>query len=147
MAFRLATVLALVFVVPASGHELPEGIASVVPDRGIERAVPGFEGISSGFLRGGGFEAEGLFATHATMADGAVFPPHTHPDARFTLVVEGTMFIGVGETFDPARLVAYPEGSMFWTEAGVPHFMQARDGDVSVLDVGAGPTTTEFVSD
>ena len=89
--------------------------------------------------------AAGLYATHARVGAGAVAAPHTPPNALTTVVTSGTAFVGVGEAFDEAALVAYPEGSVFVTEAGVPHFIMARDGDFSILDHGSGPSGTTLV--
>ena len=87
----------------------------------------------------------GLYATHARVRAGAVVPPHVHPNTLTTVVTSGTAYVGVGERFDEAALVAYPEGSVFVTEAGVPHFIAAIDGDFSILDHGSGPSGTTLV--
>ncbi|MEM6550354.1 MAG: cupin domain-containing protein [Pseudomonadota bacterium] len=101
-------------------------------------------GVSSAFVAGR-FGDPGAFAAHATMQAGSVFPPHTHPDARMSLVLEGTMYLGVGGTVDPAAERRFKAGSVAMTPAGVRHWMAARDGDVRVLEIGTGPTVTEWV--
>lgn len=93
----------------------------------------------------GSSREEGLYATHARVRSGAVVPPHTHPITLTTVVTSGTAFVGVGEVFDEAALVAYPAGSVFVTEAGVPHFIAAIDGDFSILDHGSGPSGTTVI--
>ena len=89
--------------------------------------------------------AEGLYTTHARVGDGAVVPPHTHTNTLTTVVTSGTAFVGTGTTFDEDALVAYPEGAFFVTPAGSPHFIMARDGAFSILDHGAGPSSTMFL--
>lgn len=102
------------------------------------------DGVASSFVTGS-FGAAGTFAANATMRDGSLFPPHRHPDARLSVVVSGTMYLGVGETVDPAAEQALTAGALAVTPAGVPHWMAARDGDVTILEIGTGPTRTEWV--
>ncbi|MEM8794277.1 MAG: cupin domain-containing protein [Pseudomonadota bacterium] len=87
----------------------------------------------------GDVKAAGLYATHARAKEGAIIPPHTHPNTLTTWVTSGTVYVGIGEVFDESALVGYPAGTFFVTEAGVPHFIVAKDGEFSVLDHGAGP--------
>lgn len=103
-------------------------------------AVPG---VSSGFLIGS-FGSDGLYGAQGVMRQGAVFPPHAHPDVRLTVVMSGTMYLGHGTAFDESALVAYPEGTVAITPAGTFHFMAAPDGDVSVLEIGSGPSGASF---
>ncbi|MEM7490464.1 MAG: cupin domain-containing protein [Pseudomonadota bacterium] len=86
-----------------------------------------------------------LYATHARAREGAVIAPHTHPNTLTTVVTSGTVHVGVGAVFDEDALVAYPAGTYFVTEAGVPHFIVAVDGSFSVLDHGVGPGGIDFV--
>ncbi|MEM7566262.1 MAG: cupin domain-containing protein [Pseudomonadota bacterium] len=86
-----------------------------------------------------------IYATHARAREDAYIPPHTHPNTLTTVVTSGTVYIGVGETFDADALVGYEAGSYFVTEAGVPHFITAVEGDFSVLDHGVGPGGIDFI--
>lgn len=101
------------------------------------------EGVASAFILGD-FTTPGLYAAQGEMKEGAVFPPHTHPDQRLSIVTSGTMYLGTGETYDQDKLVAYPVGTMAITPAGVPHFMIALDGDVTILEIGSGPSGSKF---
>lgn len=101
------------------------------------------EGVSSAMVSGS-MGQEGVFGANAIMSDGSVFPPHTHPDARMSLVIEGTMYLGVGEEVEPGKETAYQAGTVALTPAGVPHWMAARDGDVRILEIGTGPTVTNW---
>ena len=57
---------------------------------------------------------------------------HTHPHDELVTVIEGTWYLGAGETFDPAKLKGYSAGSFIVIPAGVAHFASAREGGVVV---------------
>ncbi len=104
---------------------------------------PQFEGVSAAFITGR-FDAEGLYAANSVLGAGAFFPPHVHDDDRMSVVVEGTMYLGTGTTVDPGNEQEFPAGSVAITPAGSVHYMIARDGDVRILEIGAGPSATSF---
>ncbi|MGF1476289.1 MAG: cupin domain-containing protein [Geminicoccaceae bacterium] len=130
---------------PAGSEEIGE-IREVTLNQIELQDLAAFPGVSSGFLVGT-FDTEGLYAARAVMRDGAVFPAHSHPDMRLTIVLSGTMYLGEGERFDEAALKRFPEGTAAITPAGTHHFMAASDGDVTVLEIGSGPSGTTFLSD
>jgi quercetin dioxygenase-like cupin family protein len=76
------------------------------------------------------------------LAAGARIPPHTHPDPRSSTVLAGTIWVGFGETFDEAALVAVPAGAVYVAPAGVPHYVWAKDGEAIYQESGVGPTAT-----
>lgn len=104
------------------------------------------EGVSSAMVSGA-MNEDGVFAANAIMENGSVFPPHTHPDARMSLVLEGTMYLGIGDAVDPSLEQVFKAGTVALTPAGVPHWMAARDGDVRILEIGTGPTVTDWTQD
>jgi len=89
---------------------------------------------------------EGLYSATGLMKKGAVFPPHSHPDKRMSVVISGVMYLGHGEAYSETALVAYPVGTVAITPANVPHFMAAKDGDVRILEIGSGPSGMTFLS-
>lgn len=101
------------------------------------------DGVSSAMIAGT-MDSDGVFGANAVMEAGSVFPPHSHPDARMSFVVEGTMYLGVGDVVDPALEQVYEAGTVAITPAGVPHWMAARDGDARIVEIGTGPTTTDW---
>lgn len=70
---------------------------------------------------------------------------HSHPENRSYTVISGTWYIGWGETFDAARLIALPPGSFYTEPAGVPHFVATGDEAVVVQISGMGPTAVHYV--
>ena len=88
-----------------------------------------------------------LYTSFGKIEEGVRFPAHTHPDARITTVLSGTMYYGVREGPDRVRFESYPAGSVIYTPPGVPHVMLAKDGEIIVQETGRGPTDLEFTSD
>ena len=70
---------------------------------------------------------------------------HTHPQDELVTVIEGTWYLGEGERFDPARLKGYPAGSFIVIPAGVPHFVAAKDGGVTVQVSASGKFGTDYL--
>ena len=85
-----------------------------------------------------------LYALFGKMAPGTQFPAHSHPDDRITTVLSGVMYHGVGERFDSEQVQAYPVGSIVYTPAGTPHFMQAKESGTIIQETGFGPTGMTF---
>jgi quercetin dioxygenase-like cupin family protein len=127
----------------ASGIALAGPIDKITLSEVNLTANPRLEGVSAAFIVGA-FDASGLYAARSTMVNGAVFPPHRHNDLRMTQVLSGTMYLAEGEVIDEAKLVAYPAGSVAITPPGTWHYMVAKDGDFTVLELGSGPSETEF---
>ena len=88
-----------------------------------------------------------LYTSFGRIEEGVRFPAHTHPDARITTVLSGTMYYGVGERSDRAEFEPYPAGAVIYTPPGTPHVMWAKNGEVVVQESGYGPTDIEFASD
>jgi len=88
-----------------------------------------------------------LYTSFGKIEKGIRFPAHTHPDARITTVLSGTMYFGVGEGFDQAELEPYPAGSVIYTPPNTPHVMWAKNGEIVVQETGHGPTDIELSSD
>ena len=84
----------------------------------------------------------GPYVLRVSLARGGTIPVHTHPDTRNTTVLSGTLHVGFGDGFDEAAMVAVPAGGVCVAPAGVPHYLQARDGDVVYQESGIGPTAT-----
>ncbi len=90
-------------------------------------------------------DKQGVYAQRVKIPSGARIAPHTHPDDRFSVVLEGTLYVGFGEMFDEAQVVAIPTGGMYVAPAGVAHYVWARDGAAIYQESGSGPTATNFI--
>ena len=69
-----------------------------------------------------------------------------HPDERSSTVLSGTIYVGFGEIFDEARLVAIPAGAVYVAPANVPHYVWAKDGEAVYQEAGVGPTATTIIT-
>lgn len=108
------------------------------------RAHPEFEGVENALALGSPGADAGAFVANSMMFEGALFPPHTHPNERLSLVLEGVMYLGVGDTVDPSNEIAVPAGSAARVPAGVMHYMISRDGDVRIAEIGTAPSPSAF---
>lgn len=84
----------------------------------------------------------GSYLLRVRLAAGGRFPPHTHPDTRYTTVLSGTLYVGFGERVDETAVVAVPAGAIYEAPAGEPHWVWAKDGDVEYQESGVAPTAT-----
>ena len=64
------------------------------------------------------------------------------PDKRVTTVLEGTIYIGFGQSFDESKLVAVVAGAVCVIPANLPHYVCARDREPIYQETGVGVTGT-----
>jgi quercetin dioxygenase-like cupin family protein len=93
------------------------------------------------FMLSGAPNKPGSFTFRAKIPPGYKLPPHRHPDRRTVTVLQGTYYSGVGEVFDESRLIAFPPGSYYTTEANTPHFALTKDAEVIIQEAGEGPNS------
>ena len=134
-----ALILALITFTLAQDYSYEAATLKDIPFE----ATP-IEGVESAAVIGDSSQAE-LYVMVGRLAEGVVFPVHTHPDARLSTVLSGTMYYGVGEVFDEVAFTAYPAGSIIYTPPNTPHWMWVQDGDVVVQESGFGPTESIFL--
>ena len=87
----------------------------------------------------------GAWVDRVKIPSGGRVRAHTHSNDEVVTVIEGTWYLGKGETFDPAKLKGYPPGSFIVIPAGVPHFLAAKDGAVIVQLSGTGKFGTDYL--
>jgi len=88
----------------------------------------------------------GLYVVRVKFAPHTFSMPHWHSTDRHIVVLKGTWYMGVGETFDPSTAMPMPVGSYVKHPAGAAHWDGAKDTDAVLLIVGEGPATlTPFV--
>lgn len=86
-------------------------------------------------------EKAGFYVVRLKFPAGFKVAPHTHPEGTRTLtVLSGTLYFGFGDTFDEAKVMAYPPGTFFTELPTTPHFVWAKEGDVIVQVAGIGPS-------
>ena len=77
-------------------------------------------------------------------ADGKLMP-HRHPEDRLYTVMSGVFYIGLGTTFDPDKLNAYPPGSVVVLPGDTPHFHWARSGEYVTQVTAIGPLGLDYL--
>ncbi len=88
---------------------------------------------------------EGPFVFRVKIPDGYRVPPHTHPKVERITVIEGTLHIGKGETFDAQAARPMPKGTYGHWPAGMTHFVFAK-GETILQFHGEGPWTIKYVN-
>jgi quercetin dioxygenase-like cupin family protein len=87
----------------------------------------------------------GPFVLRVKMPDGYRIPPHTHPTTERVTVISGTMYIGMGDTFDEKKGKALPAGAFGRWPAGMKHFAWTK-GETVVQVHGTGPWAIHYVN-
>ena len=87
-------------------------------------------------------KAGSLYVNQVIYAKGVRIMPHTHPDERVVTVLAGVFYQGIGMVFDETKAQALPPGSVVVIPPGTPRFGFAKDGDVTIEEIGIGPTAT-----
>ncbi|MEM7796876.1 MAG: cupin domain-containing protein [Cyanobacteria bacterium P01_D01_bin.71] len=121
-------------------------VQSVVPNDLQWNPHSEFAGVESAIAFGNPSDSE-LYVLFGKMGGGAIFPAHTHPDARITTVISGVMYYGIGKQFDRTDIQPYPAGSIIYTPAGTPHFMWVQNDETIMQETGFGPTGIRFMAD
>jgi len=85
------------------------------------------------------------YVTRVKLPAGYKIAPHRHPEERVYTVISGTFYIGFGENLDPAKLHAFPAGSVLVVPAGASHFHWMRSGEAVVQISGFGPSGIAYV--
>ncbi|WP_319242873.1 cupin domain-containing protein [uncultured Propionivibrio sp.] len=139
---RAATLLLLATTLAAS----PLMAQTPAPQPILPESLRWFSPPNNPLVRGawmlGAEQDAGAYVFRVTLARNAKLPVHTHPDTRHTTVLSGTLYVGFGDVFDESRMAAVPAGGLYVAPANVPHYLWAKDGDVSYQEVGVGPTAT-----
>jgi quercetin dioxygenase-like cupin family protein len=128
----------------AYGQVAGENVVKL-PDQ-IEWKTPAISpGPSRAVLYGDPTKA-GVYVERVKFPPGFKIMPHTHPDEwRTVVVVSGTQYFGIGDTWDDNKLTPYPTGTFFTEPKTAAHFIWAKDGEVVIQVTGMGPTGTNLV--
>ena len=86
----------------------------------------------------------GSYAIRVKLPGGIKLMPHRHPEDRLYTVISGVFYIGLGEMFDPEKLIAYPSGSVVVLPGGTWHFHWARSGEYVTQVTATGPLGLEY---
>jgi len=84
----------------------------------------------------------GIYVQRLRWLPGNMSRPHSHPNDRFIVVLEGTWWLGSGDKFDPDSTVPVRAGTFVVHHAGQMHYDGAKDEPAVIQIVGMGPSTS-----
>ncbi|HEY8550402.1 MAG TPA: cupin domain-containing protein [Vicinamibacterales bacterium] len=149
------TILALTFAVPAVLASAIVGTAQAPASGGHLLATPsqitwepGPPALPAGMqavILEGDLSKPGAFTVRAKMPDGYVVPPHFHPGDEHVTVLQGTLFMGMGEKLDKTGGHELPAGSFAMMPKGTKHFVWTK-GETIIQIHGIGPWDITYVN-
>jgi hypothetical protein len=86
----------------------------------------------------------GPFVLRIKLPDGFRVMPHTHPKDERVTVLSGTLYLGMGATFDEKAAKPMPAGSYGRTGAKMKHFGWAK-GETVIQLHGEGPWAVDYL--
>ena len=87
----------------------------------------------------------GPFVVRVQFPAGAKVPPHWHPTDENVTVLSGTMSVGMGETWDDAKMQSFTAGSYAVFPAQSRHYVQAKTA-ATVQISAIGPFIINYVN-
>ncbi len=143
IAFGLGIMLSCAF--PVSADTEAETITITRTDKLDWRDYPGLPGVKFVVIAGNPGEA-GIYVIRAKFAPHTMSKPHSHPEARYVTVLQGTWWAGTGARFDPDSTTPVPAGGFAVHTPGKVHYDGAKDEEVIVQIMGMGPSATNVVN-
>ena len=86
----------------------------------------------------------GPYVVRVKVPDDIKLMPHKHPEDRIYTVMSGVFYIGLGETFDADKVMAYPPGSVIVLPGETWHFHWAKSGEYVTQVSAIGPLGLEY---
>ncbi|HLJ29549.1 MAG TPA: cupin domain-containing protein [Candidatus Angelobacter sp.] len=148
--FTLAIVAALCFagLVFAAGphpdgHQQNAFTPKTIPWGPAPPFVPA--GAQIAVLEGNPAGSSGDYTLRLKMPNGYRIAPHWHPQRENVTVIFGTFKVGMGDTFDQAKMTAFPAGSFAFLDPDMHHYAMAS-GEVVVQVHGTAPMQFNYVN-
>lgn len=137
--------LLLVATQPTLGGDKAEGHLMVMPDE-IEWSDVGSmpPGAKAAVIEGDPSTAE-QFTMRIEFPANYTIPLHTHPAVERVTVLDGTLYFGVGDTFDREKAHALTEGTLAVMDPGVPMYGYTKDEPAVIQLNGVGPWGIEYL--
>jgi len=102
------------------------------------------KGAQIAVLAGNPATSGSLYIVRVKVPAGAVFGPHYHNETENVTVISGTLWVGLGNKVNRAKLIALPAGSFVHVPAQLHHFAVTKTP--TVLDItGVGPESMMVV--
>lgn len=137
---------AAAFISAAGAQGLPvKEFGAVLPESIKWQAFPAFPPEARLAIVVGDPTKAGPYTVRVKLPAGVQLMPHTHSEDRIYTVISGVFYIGLGKTFDPDKLQAYPPGAVLTLPANTPHFHWAKSGDYMTQVSGVGPLGMKYI--
>jgi hypothetical protein len=123
------------------------GDNAFTPDKIPYGPVPAFvpPGAQLAVLEGDPTASSGDFTIRLKMPDGYRIAPHWHPKRENVTVVSGTFKVGMGDTFDEAKMGSFGAGSFAYMDPSMHHYAMAS-GETIVQVHGMSPLAFNYVN-
>ena len=96
-------------------------------------------------LEGDPLASSGDYTLRLKMPDGYRIAPHWHPKRENVTIISGTFKVGMGDTFNEAKMAAFPAGSFAYLDPQMHHYAMAS-GEVVVQVHGQAPFQFNYVN-
>ena len=133
---------------PAPRTAAAQSIAPPTPPQAVKwsAAPPVFEpGAQIAVMQGDPSKAGEEFTVRLRFPNGYKVKPHTHPTTEHVTVLAGTFLVGMGSTFDRAKMVALEPGGFVSAPAEHAHYAAAK-GETVVQIHAIGPFALTYVN-
>jgi len=118
---------------------------SIRPEEVEWRAFPAFPPAARLSVLVGDPSKPGPYVVRVMVPHDEKLMPHAHPEDRVYTVISGVFYIGLGETFDESKLLAFAPGSLIVLPGGQPHFHCAKSGAYITQVTANGPLGLEYI--
>jgi hypothetical protein len=87
----------------------------------------------------------GDYTVRLKMPAGYQFAPHWHPKRENVTVIAGELKVGMGDTFDESKMMAFPAGSFAYLDPSMHHYAMAS-GNTVIQIHGQSPLQINYVN-
>lgn len=137
--------VALISAAAISAASQAPAVKVIRPEALSWSTPPNIPDLRSAWVMGAEGKA-GPYVIRVKLKAGGRVPAHTHPDARYSTVLSGTLYVGFGTSVSESQMVKVPAGAVYAAPANVPHYLWAKDGEVEYQEAGVGPTGTHVAA-
>lgn len=144
LTFTLAALCLLVGGCAGSTHSDGKAVVLATDQMTWQDPPPGLPaGARAALLNGDPGKPE-QFTVRMKAPANYLVPPHTHPGDEHVTVISGSIYIGMGATFDQAKATKLGPGGYFVMPKGCQHFAYTREESVIQIH-GVGPWGITYV--
>jgi len=102
-------------------------------------------GAQMAVLEGDPTASSGDYTVRLKMPNGYKVAPHWHPKRENVTVLAGTLKVGMGDTFDASKMMAFSAGSFAYLDPDMHHYVMAS-GETVLQIHGASPVQINYIN-